>query len=369
MTRSPPPHQIHALRRALLSWWDAGHRALPWRSAPGTADAYRVWISEAMLQQTQVAVVVPYYARFLARFPSLAALARASEDDVIAAWRGLGYYARARALHGAAREAQRRHGGLPSSVEELLALPGIGPYTAAAVASIAFGVPAAAVDGNVARVLARLFLVEDSPHSGAFRARVAELADALLAQERAGEWNQALMDLGATVCVKPAPRCEDCPIGASCAARRAGRERDLPLPRPRPSRRRIVVACAIVRARGRLLVARRPRGALFAGTWGPPAVESASEESAAATLTEGLAREGIRVLALEQVGRVERALTHRRALLVGIGCRLAARPPIGASLRWVSPEALAQLGMTAAMQRLLDSCCGEIALTREGASV
>jgi A/G-specific adenine glycosylase len=219
-------------------------------------------------------------------------------------------------------------------------------------------------------VLARLFLVEDPPEARAFRVRIAALAEALLAPDRAGEWNQALMDLGATVCVKPVPRCDACPVRAACASRCAGREQDVPLPRRRPVKGRVVVACAIVRARGRLLVGRRPQGALFGGTWGPPAVEAASEEAAMATFSEELARAGIGVLASGELGRVERALTHRRALLVGIGCRLAARPPIGASLRWVNPEALAQLGMTAAMQRLLESCCGEeFALTREGASV
>jgi A/G-specific adenine glycosylase len=323
-----------------------------------------------MLQQTQVATVVPRYARFLARFPSLRALAAAAEDDVTAEWSGLGYYARARALHRAAREALARHGGLPCSVEELRQLPGFGPYTAAAVASIAFGAPVAAVDGNVARVMARLFLLDEPPESPVFRARVSSLAGSLVDGARAGEWNQALMDLGATVCVKPAPRCGECPLRAACAARGAGREREVPVARKRPPKRRVVLACAIVEARGRLLVGRRAPGTLFAGTWGPPAVEEATEDAARAELTAALAREKIRVLASRELGRVERALTHRRALLVGIGCRIAARPPIGASLRWVSPEALAQLGTAAAMQRLLESCFGrEFALTREGASV
>ncbi|HET7753750.1 MAG TPA: A/G-specific adenine glycosylase [Anaeromyxobacteraceae bacterium] len=364
------PARIRTLRAKLLAWWDAGHRELPWRFAPGEADAYRVWISEAMLQQTQVAAVVPYYARFLARFPSLRSLATASEDDVVALWSGLGYYARARALHRAAREALARHGGLPSTVEELRELPGFGPYTAAAVASIAFGRAAAAVDGNVARVLARVFLVEDPPEARAFRVRVGALADALVDPSRAGDWNQALMDLGATICVKPTPRCDACPLGGACAARRAGRGRDVPVARARPEKKRVVLACALVRSGGRLLVSRRPERSLFHGTWGPPAVEAATETAARGAMPAVLASMGIRVLASGDLGRVERALTHRRALLVGIGCRLAARPPIGATLRWVSPEAMAQLGTSAAMQRLLESCFGrEFALTREGASV
>ena len=174
-----------------------------------------------MLQQTQVARVVPYYRRFLARFPTLAALAAAEEEAVLAAWSGLGYYARARALHRAARQAVARHGGLPGSLEALAALPGFGPYTAGAVASIAFGIPAAAVDGNVARVLARLFAVDGPAEAAATRARLDALAGALTGPERPGDWTQALIELGATRCVKPIPRCARCPVASLCEARRA----------------------------------------------------------------------------------------------------------------------------------------------------
>ncbi|MFL5274791.1 MAG: A/G-specific adenine glycosylase, partial [Anaeromyxobacteraceae bacterium] len=188
-----PPSRRAALRRRLLAWWDAGHRDLPWRFPQHAADPYRVWLAEVMLQQTQVAVVVPYYERFVARFPTLAALAAAGEDEVLALWSGLGYYARGRRVLEAARAALERHGGLPAHVDALRALPGFGPYTAGAVASIAFGLPSPCVDGNVARVLARLFLVDAAPEDRAAVARLWRLAAELVPPERPGDFNQALM--------------------------------------------------------------------------------------------------------------------------------------------------------------------------------
>src|SRR5512138_1183494 len=179
----PAPRRA-ALRRRLLAWWDAGHRPLPWRYPQRAADPYRVWLAEVMLQQTQVRTALPYYARFVARFPTLEALAAAGEDEVLALWSGLGYYARGRNLLAAAREAVARHGGLPPSLEALRALPGFGPYTAGAVASIAFAIPAAAVDGNVVRVLARLFAVRGNPAAPRFRARIDALACELVGADR-----------------------------------------------------------------------------------------------------------------------------------------------------------------------------------------
>jgi A/G-specific adenine glycosylase len=209
-----------ALRRRLLAWYDAGHRELPWRFPQHGADPYRVWLAEVMLQQTQVRAAIPYYARFLARYPSLEALAAAREEDVLALWSGLGYYARGRNLLAAARVAVARHGGLPASLDALRALPGFGPYTAGAVASIAFAIPAAAVDGNVTRVLARLFLVEGDPADAPVRARLSELAGALVDPARPGDLNQALMDLGATVCTARNPRCPGCPLARMCRSAR-----------------------------------------------------------------------------------------------------------------------------------------------------
>ncbi|HEY1908255.1 MAG TPA: A/G-specific adenine glycosylase, partial [Myxococcaceae bacterium] len=209
------------LRAALLRWYDAQARDLPWRR---TRDPYRIWVSEVMLQQTQVSVVLPYWTAFLARFPDLDSLARASLDDVLAAWRGLGYYARARNLHRAAVAVVERHaGGLPDDVDALRALPGFGRYTVGAVASIAFGKEVPLVDGNVARVLARLAGLEGPTGDAGREKQLWALAEALVQGERPGDWNQALMELGATVCRQEQPTCLLCPVRAHCGALASGR--------------------------------------------------------------------------------------------------------------------------------------------------
>jgi A/G-specific adenine glycosylase len=349
-----PRPRVAALRRRLLAWWDAGHRELPWRTAPGAApDPYRIWIAEVMLQQTRVEAVVPYYARFLARFPTLGALASAGEDDVLALWAGLGYYARGRNLHRAAREALARHGGLPGSVAALRALPGFGPYTAGAVASLAFGVPAAAVDGNVTRVLARVFAVDAPPASAPARARIAALAAALVPAARPADWNQALMDLGATVCSRPAPRCARCPLDGLCEARRAGRERDLPAPRARPEPRSLEVACAVARRGGALLVRRREGRGLLGGLWELPSVEVERGRDPAAALRAGLAASGLRIRPGPELAIVERALTHRRLRLRAFRCGVRGAVPAGHRL--VAPPELAALGMSTAMRRVAEA--------------
>ena len=212
----------------LLAWYDRHRRKLPWRALPGeTPDPYRVWLSEIMLQQTTVRAVAPYFARFTARWPDVRALAAAPLDDVLKLWAGLGYYARARNLHACAKAVVERHGGrFPQSQEELAALPGIGPYTAAAIAAIAFDAPAAAVDGNVERVVARLFAVEQN--SPAAKPDIRRLTEGLVPARRAGDFAQALMDLGATICTPKKPACALCPWMETCAARRARRSRDFP---------------------------------------------------------------------------------------------------------------------------------------------
>lgn len=214
---TPPPP---SLRRVILGWYTRSKRDLPWRR---TRDPYAIWVSEIMLQQTRVETVVPFYERFLRRFPDLTTLARAREPAVLAAWSGLGYYRRARHLHAAARVVTREHGGrIPRERESLLELPGIGGYTAAAIASIAFGAPEAAVDGNVLRVLARIAGSRGRRDSPALRRDVAAWAQALARGPRPGDWTQALMELGATVCFPSDPLCARCPAARLCAARKSG---------------------------------------------------------------------------------------------------------------------------------------------------
>jgi A/G-specific adenine glycosylase len=352
-----PPARRAALRRRLLAWYATSRRDLPWRFAEGEAEPYRVWLSEAMLQQTQVARVIPYYQRFLDRFPTLSALAAAEEGEVLAVWSGLGYYARARLLHRAAREALARHGGLPASLGALEALPGFGPYTAGAVASIAFGIPAPAVDGNVMRVLSRLFAVDGPAEAAKTRARILALAGALTGPDRPGDWTQALIELGAVRCVKPVPRCLRCPLASLCDAYRSGRERDLPPARRRSAKARLRLGFAVIRHGDRLLLRRAAAPGLFAGLWAPPSVElPAGRLDAVAerkALRDGLLRVlGVPVEVGAELAAAERTLTHRELALVAFEVRLR-KPPKGAGLRWATPLEVGRLGVSSAVRVLL----------------
>jgi A/G-specific adenine glycosylase len=356
---SPPvaPATAAALRRALLAWYDRTRRELPWRGTQSKVDPYRTWIAEVMLQQTQVAIALPYWLRFVERFPTLAALAAAREEDVLAVWSGLGYYARARRMVPAARLALARHGGLPSSVEELRGLPGFGPYTAGAVASIAFGVRTPAVDGNVTRVLSRLFLLDGDPRAPAARRRVEAIAAALLPEERPGDLNQALMDLGATVCRKPSPACSRCPVAARCRALAAGRAAEVPPPRRRAARRPMLLLRALDARAGRVLLVRRPAGGLWGGLWDLPGCDvpgGIAPASALAVALGGTFGRGVRVGPL--LAEVTRTLTHRDVTLRAHACRLpAARGP---GFRRVGRSEVGRLGVPAATRALLGAAWG-----------
>lgn len=258
-----PRKNLARVQNALLAWYRRERRELPWRE---TRDAYRIWVSEIMLQQTRVAAVLVYYQRFLARFPDVRALAGAKEADVLAAWSGLGYYRRARAMHAAARKLVTEFGGrLPGTAKELSELPGIGPYTAAAIASIAFGQPVAVVDGNVERVLTR-FLGQDLRD----RKEAWQHATVMLSERHAGDWNQAMMELGATVCLPEQPRCQLCPLKNWCTD--PGRETK----RPRGTRHKRELIFGLAQRRGSIyLVQRNANQKLMAGMWELPPIAKA----------------------------------------------------------------------------------------------
>ena len=332
----------------LLAWYDRSARRLPWRGHP---DPYAVWVSEVMLQQTRVETVVPYFERWMGRFPTVAALAAASEQEVLAEWEGLGYYSRARNLHKAARVLTGELGGrLPSDTEALRRLPGIGRYTAGAIASMAFGRDVATLDGNIRRVLARLFDVDLPAQAPAGERRLWSLAEQNLPPGRAGDYNQALMDLGATVCLPRNPTCLLCPLGELCLARAHGVQELRPVLKPRAEVPHLTVTAAVLRRDGRLLLARRPSEGLLGGLWEFPGGKLEAGE----TLPECLEREiyeelGVRIRVGEAFGVYRHAYTHFRITLHAFLCELVdggePRPLQAAALEWVRPEALGDYPM------------------------
>lgn len=303
--------------RALLAWYDASRRKLPWREEP---TPYRVWVSEIMLQQTQVAAVLPHYERFLRRFPTVSSIARAPEHEVLRHWAGLGYYSRARNLREAARVVVARHGGeLPGDAEKVRSLPGIGRYTAGAILSIAFGRPEPLVDGNVARVFARRFALKGDPKSPAFTKRAWELAAEALDRGRPGDWNQALMELGALVCVPESPSCPSCPIARWCEARRLGLQGSLPERTPKKATVGLAWKALWIQRGGRFLLWRRSEDERFLpGHWALP-----EDRHLRAAAEPG-----------ERLGSVRHTITRHRIRVDVVQAALSGKPP--AAARWAS---------------------------------
>lgn len=290
------------MRHALIDWYDRHRRDLPWRES---RDPYRIWLSEVMLQQTRIETALPYYQRFLKRFPTVEDLAAAEVEEVLALWSGLGYYRRARQLHTAARKVAES-GGFPRTVAGLRELPGIGAYTAAAVASMAFNVPEPVLDGNVERVLSRWLALDLDPKSREARERMLAAAAGLLEPERPGDSNQALMELGATVCVPRRPRCLLCPIRPGCKGFKEGDPERYPVARPKREREQHRLAVAVVEREGSVLLFRRPEGkALLAGIWELP---WAGREDPESDLAE---RYGGRWTLGARLGAVRHSITFR----------------------------------------------------------
>jgi A/G-specific adenine glycosylase len=281
-----PRHIYAAIRRALLAWFRANARPLPWR---GTGDPYAVWVSEIMLQQTQIATVTPFYQRFLEAFPTVSHLAQAPLERVLELWSGLGYYRRARHLHQAAQALEQKFGGkFPQDYDGLRALPGIGDYTAKAVLSIAFHQPYAVLDGNVARVVARLCSLRGNLHQPQFRSTVETELDGLLSRREPGNFNQALMELGQTVCLPRGARCPTCPLTKWCAGYRSGNPEDFPLPRPRRAAESHHLAVALLRRGTRVAMMRGLADGLLDDLWNFPAAFGSSPDEAREALREKL---------------------------------------------------------------------------------
>jgi A/G-specific adenine glycosylase len=337
---------------ALLAWYDRHARLLPWRARRGAkADPYQVWLSEIMLQQTTVKAVAPYYARFLARWPTVEALGRARLDEVLRAWAGLGYYARARNLHACARVVVKRHDGIfPREIATLRALPGIGDYTAAAIAAIAYEAPAVPVDGNVERVVARLFAVEDA--LPAAKAEVRRLAASLLPPRRSGDFAQALMDLGATLCSPKRPACALCPWNESCAANSRGDRETFPRKAPkREGKLRRGAAFVALRADGRVLLRQRAGKGLLASMTEVPGSEWTQDFDEARALR---AAPRLRSAKWRRVpGVVRHVFTHFPLELAVFVARLprVSPPPQGA--RWVKLIGLPGEALPNVMRKVL----------------
>jgi len=292
----------------LLGWYDRHARQLPWRESP---DPYRVWVSEIMLQQTRVDTVIPYFERWLRLFPDVRTLAAAPSESVLKAWEGLGYYRRARNMHLAAQRIVEQYDGeFPADIDALRKLPGVGEYTAGAIASIAFGARVPAVDGNVRRVLCRLF---DLPDPG--MAELRSLATSLVPEDRPGDFNQAMMELGATVCTPRGPRCAACPVAPACLARARGTQAERPGAAARAAIPEFDVACAILLAgNDTVLLVRRPEDGLLGGLWAFPETTIEGDEPATAAairLAEAMVDASVHPTGVETKGVVRHAFTHR----------------------------------------------------------
>jgi A/G-specific adenine glycosylase len=335
---------------ALVAWFRRHHRDLPWRR---TRDPYRVWVSEIMLQQTTVKAVVPYFERFVRRFPDVRRLARARPSDVLASWSGLGYYRRARHLHAAAAMVVERHAGrVPARREELLALPGIGRYTAGAILSIAYGRPEPIVDGNVTRVLCRLAGERGDPRRAGVATRLWDEARRLVeAAASPGDLNEALMELGATVCTPAAPDCPACPLARPCVARAAGRQEAIPPPRARVPTVLLRQRAALIERDGRLLLRRRPATGLMDDLWEVPLLETAAGGRVAAGGTVRLAAGGPRVRLGGRVGIVRHAVTYRRIEVEIVAAAVLSEPRGG--YRWVDEKTLARLPVSSLVGKIL----------------
>ena len=332
--------EIEILRSALLAWYAQHRRDLPWRRYQ---DPYAILVSEFMLQQTQVATVLPYYDRFLGKFPTAHALADASDDSVRAAWSGLGYYRRARNLQAAAKSLIRDHQGkLPGNLEALRKLPGVGDYTAAALGSIVHGLPYAVVDGNVIRVLTRFRGIRANTSRPQTRKTLQTLANAFLDPSSPGDWNQAMMELGATVCTPRKPRCETCPWTEPCRGRQTGSPEQFPVKDRAKPVQRIVTAVGIVRRKNRFLLTLRHDSRLLDGTWEFPGIEVTAGDAPEKVLRSHLRtrfRGAVKVSA--ELARVTHSITHRRILVQGYAASVSPLPREKRNQRaWVDVEGL-----------------------------
>jgi A/G-specific adenine glycosylase len=360
--RDQTPHPVRlglkrkeGLRKKLLAWYSVQQRDLPWR---GAKDPYAVWISEVMLQQTQVQTVIPYYLRFLKAFPTIEHLARADTQELLRLWAGLGYYSRAKNLQRAAREIIRCHAGkFPSSYAEALALPGIGRYTAGAILSIAFDLPCPVLDGNIVRVLTRLFSLRGDPKERRLQNLLWQHAQELVPNRHPGDFNQAIMELGAVVCSPRQPRCLLCPWQSECQARKDGVQEVLPEKRKIFAVEKVHWAVAVITHRRRVLIVRRTKGRLLKDLWEFPGGEFSETRQVKAILAKRVFQDlGLNIRLLQPLTTIRHTITHRRITLVVFEAQLETAAAIkvrGNEAKWVRREDLEKFPFASASQRIV----------------
>ena len=353
---------LKQFRANLLKWFHREKRALPWRER---RDPYRIWISEIMLQQTRVTAVIPYYERFMRRFPTIQALARAEIESVLQFWAGLGYYSRARNLHQAAKEIVARHEGeFPRTMEAALTLPGIGAYTSAAILSIAYGFPAAVLDGNVARVLARLGAVRGDLREPTRWSELSGAANTLLDAEKPSDWNESMMELGATVCTPRGPQCHACPVAEFCRARALGIQKDLPAKRVKRATENVTLAAAVMLdSENRTMLVRPAKedaesesAGLFSNLWQFPGI--VVQDDARMDISEELKRifkskMFERKLRMQRLEEANHTVTFRKITLAPFLIRIAKLPTaIGATKKQIALSAVAKLAVSSATRKI-----------------
>jgi A/G-specific adenine glycosylase len=349
-------HDLSTLHDNLIQWFEEHKADLPWRN---TGDPYAIWLSEIMLQQTQVATVIPYFERFLARFPTVQALAAASLDQVLRLWQGLGYYSRARNLHRAANMIVTEHGGsLPVNLATLRRLPGIGRYTAGAIGSLAFGLDAPVLDGNVIRILTRLFDIDDDVGQTATRNSLWTLAEEILPSGQAGPWNEGLMELGRRICTPKNPSCGACPVRRHCKAQQREIQHLRPAKTARPRTPHFEVTAAVIeRADGHMLIAQRPLDGMLGGLWEFPGGKREPGETLADCLRREIREElGIDISVGEQIGVINHAYTHGRITLYAFACEHIAGEPRAlecADWAWASLGELDQFAFPVTDQKII----------------
>ena len=337
------------LNKSLLTWYIDNNRDLPWRRSK---DPYSIWISEIMLQQTRVDTVIDYYLRFLGRFPDVVRLAGADEEEVLSLWSGLGYYTRGRNLHQAAKIVLDQYNGIfPDTYSQIRALPGIGDYTAGAIMSIAFNKPYPAVDGNVLRVISRINEIDEEIHKPKVKKQIKQITAELISEGKAGEFNQALMELGATLCIPKNPRCSDCPLQAFCKAHLSGRQHLLPVTKKAKSATELAYWVAVVHHNGNIMMEYRNNTNLLGHMWGFPMVMKSSSSTPEKLFD---VEHGLQLQRQRSLGTVKHVFTHQIWHMEVIEFSLGEETDLRAELAWMTMERYKDLAVPKAFQKVFD---------------